>query len=76
MVGGASQGAREGGADGSETGRFELFIVGLEGGLEIGGTDVNLARKVDGFARGGADHITNNHKGDKSKDGASDNFDD
>lgn len=44
--------------------------------MEIGGADVNLTREVDGFARGGADHIANDEKSDKGKNGSSSNFSD
>lgn len=76
LIGGIGERTRESGTDGAQAGRFELLIIGLDGGLEIGRAKVNLAGEIAGFARGGTDHVADNHEGDESEDSAGNDFDD
>ncbi len=57
-------------------GGFQRFIVGGEGGVEVGGADVELFREVSGVGFAGVERHAEEHEEEESDEAADGDFDD
>lgn len=76
LIGGIKEGAGEGGANRTETRRFEGAAVGSDSGIEVVGAEIDLFSEVAGFGTHVTEGDTKNKDCDEADNAADGDFDD
>lgn len=76
MICGAGKDSLERSANCAETGRFKVAVIGLEGGIDLFGTSVELLSSIADFAAEIAHHATKGDDEKKENNASSSDFDD